>query len=74
MGHINLKDLRELSVNGVIDKIDFSDVDTFFYESCQFGEQHKLFFSHRKYKSSNPNELIYSGPMSTSSLGVLIIL
>lgn len=72
MGHINLKSLKELSDKGLIDNIDFSDVDKFFCEGCQYGKQHKLSFSHRKHKSNKPGELIYSdlcGPMSTSSLG-----
>lgn len=62
LGHVNTKTLLEMRNKGLVNGVNFDDVENFFYEGCAYGKQHRLPFKNRdsnvkKSKISQRNHL-----------------
>lgn len=72
LGHINTRSLKQLFSKELVGRVELTDCEEFFCESCVYAKQHKLKFPPIERHVTKPGELVYSdvcGPMSVDSIG-----
>jgi Integrase core domain. len=71
LGHINLKALKEIAKNKIIEDLNIDDFDDFFCDTCHLGKQsRKPHYTSSSVRVSKPGEIIHSdvcGPMNIES-------
>ncbi|CAB0029885.1 unnamed protein product, partial [Trichogramma brassicae] len=72
LAHLNLRAIKELANQNMIDGLQLSDKNNFFCEPCQLGKQHRLPFKRTVDRMTSPGEYFHSdvcGPLPEESLG-----
>ena len=72
LGHINVRAVKDITSNELVDGVIVKESEDFFCDSCQFGKSHKLLFKMEIERNMEPGEMVHSdvcGPIKETLLG-----